>query len=191
MRKTKKETASTRERIVIAAAEKFRERGIDATGLSDLMGAVGMTHGGFYKHFASKEQIVQEAVRSASVERRNAFEAHARAQPQGSELAALITAYLSMDHCDKRGGGCLIAALGSEISRATDATKALTSEQFLAFVALIESLLAPTVADPHGRALAIASAMVGVLTLARIAPDPALARRVLDSGRVHILASWA
>lgn len=191
MRKSRQETAATRTRIVAAAAAQFREHGIAATGLSDLMGAAGMTHGGFYKHFASKDQVVHEAAAFALAERRHAFAAYARAQPPGQELAALVTAYLSMDHCGNRAGGCLMAALGSEIARAGAETKALAMEQFLAFVALIEDLLAPMLPERHARAMAMASAMVGALTVARMAPDAALAEQILAAARMQILASQA
>jgi TetR/AcrR family transcriptional repressor of nem operon len=192
MRKSRHDTAGTRERIVQAAATQFRQHGIAATGLADLMGAAGMTHGGFYKHFVSKEQVIQEAAAYALAERGHAFEAYAQAQPPGTELAALVRAYLSMDHYNNPGAGCLMAALGSEMARASEATRALASAQFLAFVGLIERFLGPQHDhDRHGRAMAMASALVGALTLARVAPDPALARQILDSARTHILASWA
>jgi TetR/AcrR family transcriptional repressor of nem operon len=192
VRKSRQETTVTRARIVTAAAAQFREHGIAATGLADLMGAAGMTHGGFYKHFASKEDVVREAAQFALAERRHAFEVYARAQPPGEELEALVTAYLSMDHCLNRSGGCLMAALGSEIVRAPDTTKALAMEQFLAFVALIEDLLGPRhQVDRHGIAVTIASTLIGALTMARIAPAPDLAEPILAGARTHVLANWA
>lgn len=192
MRKSRVETEATRARIVAAAAAQFREHGIASTGLTDLMGVAGMTHGGFYKHFTSKENVVHEAMDFALTERRHAYGAYARAQPPGQELTALVMAYLSMDHCANRAGGCLIAALGSEISRFSDATKALAMEQFSAFVALIESLLSPRhQVDRLGSATAIAATLVGALTMARIAPGPNLAEQILLAARTHILASWA
>lgn len=191
MRKSRQETAETRARIVAAAAVQFREHGIDGTGLADLMGAAGMTHGGFYKHFASKEQLVGEAAQFALAERLAAFEAYLHKRPPHARLAALVNAYLSVEHCDNRAAGCPMAALGNDLARAGTASKDAAMTQFRAFIALIESCIAPARPDRPGTAMAIASALVGAMTLARVAPDPALATQILASARTHILASWA
>src|SRR5258707_7231815 len=99
MRKSKQETALTRERIVKAAAAEFRQHGIVATGLNDLMSAAGLTHGGFYKHFESKDQLVAEACAEA-VE--TILEMLAAASEKGGAAAA----YLSTDHRDHPATGC-------------------------------------------------------------------------------------
>ncbi|HEV3259824.1 MAG TPA: TetR family transcriptional regulator, partial [Gemmataceae bacterium] len=95
MRKSREEAAQTRKRIVTAASEEFRKNGIVATGLNDLMSAAGLTHGGFYKHFASKDQLVAEAcaeaVKTAILERLGAA---------ASEGAGAAAAYLSTGHRD-------------------------------------------------------------------------------------------
>ena len=112
MRKSKQAAAETRKRIVTAAACEFREKGIVATGLADLMKAAGLTHGGFYKHFASKDQLVAEAAGEAV----NAVIGEMAAHPT---INSAVAAYLSTRHRDNPASGCPLAAIGSELSRPT------------------------------------------------------------------------
>jgi TetR/AcrR family transcriptional repressor of nem operon len=111
MRKSKQEAAETRRRIVKAAAAKFRQNGIGGTGLSDLMAAAGLTHGGFYRHFDSKDQIVAEACAAATESAIATF--FSNKSPQ-SGLKARVAKYLSPAHRDDPSAGCPLAALGSE-----------------------------------------------------------------------------
>src|SRR5262245_60342608 len=103
MRKSREEAAQTRRRIIEAAAREFRKNGIVATGLNDLMKAAGLTHGGFYKHFASKDQLVAEATTAAL----DALLEGMAAQPTSNAAAA---AYLSTHHRDNQASGCPLAA---------------------------------------------------------------------------------
>ena len=120
MRKSREEAAETRKRIVTAASEEFRKKGIVATGLNDLMRAAGLTHGGFYKHFASKDQLVAEAcaeaVETAICERL------ATASSEGP--GAALPAYLSTGHRDNPAPGCPLSAIGSELARSDEKTRA-------------------------------------------------------------------
>src|SRR5258708_34056937 len=126
MRKSREEAAQTRKRIVTAAAGEFRKNGIVATGLSDLMKAAGLTHGGFYKHFESKDHLVREACIEA-VETA-IFERLAAAVSEGSGAAA---AYLSTDHRDNPAAGCPLSAIGSELARSDEKTRAVAMDGFL------------------------------------------------------------
>jgi AcrR family transcriptional regulator len=106
MKKSKLEAAETRRRIVRTAAAEFRRNGINETGLSDLMAAAGLTHGGFYRHFGSKDQLVAEACSAAMesvVETTKAAAAH---RPAKSRLQAIAERYLSTDHRDNQSEGC-------------------------------------------------------------------------------------
>src|SRR5580693_7777229 len=112
MRKSREEAAQTRKRIVTAAAGEFRKNGIVASGLNDLMKAAGLTHGGFYKHFESKDQLVTEACMEAvdtAIRERLAAAA--------SEEAGAAAAYLSTGHRDNPASGCPLSAIGSELGR--------------------------------------------------------------------------
>src|SRR5262244_1986400 len=109
MRKSRIEAAKTRERIVTAAAAEFRQHGIAATGLADLMKAAGLTHGGFYRHFASKDQLVAEATTAALDALLEGMAAH-------PTVSAAVAAYLSTRHRDNPASGCPLAALGGELA---------------------------------------------------------------------------
>src|SRR5277367_3853552 len=134
MRRSKREAAETRQRIVKAAAAKFRQNGIDGTGLSDLMAAAGLTHGGFYRHFDSKDQIVEEACAAASVSAVATF--FSNKSPQNG-LRARVAKYLSAAHRDDPSAGCPLVALGSEIARSDEKTRAVATRAFLDLVDII------------------------------------------------------
>ena len=110
MRKSREEAAQTRRRIVEAASCEFRKNGIVATGLNDLMKAAGLTHGGFYKHFESKDQLVAEATTVALDALLEGMAAH-------PTINAAVAAYLSTRHRDNPASGCPLVAIGSELSR--------------------------------------------------------------------------
>jgi len=110
MRKSREEAAETHKRIVQAAARQFREKGIAATGLAELMKAAGLTHGGFYKHFASKDQLVAEATAAAVDSLLKEMAAH-------PTFKSALAAYLSTRHRDNPASGCPLAALGDELAR--------------------------------------------------------------------------
>src|SRR6266404_2948082 len=110
MRKSREEAAETRKRIVRAAARQFREKGIAAAGLAELMKAAGLTHGGFYKHFTSKDQLVAETTAAALDTLLEEMDAH-------PTINAAVAVYLSTRHRDNPPSGCPLAAIGSELSR--------------------------------------------------------------------------
>src|SRR4051812_25510454 len=171
MRKSREEAAQTRERIVTAAAGEFRKNGIVATGLSDLMKAAGLTHGGFYKHFASKDQLVAEACAAA-------FEKLSeRVAAAGPGAGA---SYLSTRHRDNPADGCLLAAIGSEFSRCDEKTRTVATEGFLELVEIMERQFVGTPrAAARRRALVAVSTMIGAMTLSRIVTDPDLSTEIL------------
>ncbi len=171
MRKSREEAAQTRKRIVTAAAGEFRKHGIVATGLNDLMKAAGLTHGGFYKHFESKDQLVSEACAEAVealIERVSAA---------GSGAAAT---YLSTRHRDNRADGCPLSAIGSELGRSDEKTRAVATDGFLKLVEIMAGQFGKI---PPGaarrRALVAVSTMIGALTMSRIVTDPDLSEEIL------------
>src|SRR5262249_39800056 len=117
MRYSSEHKQRTRERIVRAAARRFRSKGSEGAGIGDLMRDLRLTHGGFYRHFASKEDLFAEAVaQTLQVLGGRVARAVDRA-PKGGEIRALIDAYLDVEHLDDVAGGCPVAALASEIAR--------------------------------------------------------------------------
>ena len=107
----------TRERILRAASRRFRSRGTEGAAIADLMRDLRLTHGGFYRHFGSKEGLVVEAFEAALKEWGDRAVAAIEKAPAGAEMQALIDAYLDPRHCEDIAGGCPVAALASEIAR--------------------------------------------------------------------------
>lgn len=190
MKKSKIETAETRRRIVKAAAAEFRRNGIHATGLCELMAAAGLTHGGFYRHFDSKDQLVAEACAAgmeAGVGR--AAACHGLGKSGLKEIAA---SYLSTAHRDNPSEGCLLAGLGSELARSGDKTRATATAGILKLADVIASEYCRTKPKTaKARALVALSAMIGAITLSRIVTDPELSAAILDHTRRYLTAPLA
>lgn len=186
MRKSKAEAAQTRERIVDTAAAEFRRNGIAATGLAGLMGAAGLTHGGFYKHFESKDQAVAEACTRGIEQISEALAQAMQAQRGAAPLAGAINSYLAPKHRDHPDSGCPFAALGDELARGSATVRASAGEGLEGMLALLAGeSKAP--AARHDAMVALA-AMVGALTLSRVA-DGQLSKDILQQVRQHLLAT--
>ena len=179
MRKSREETAQTRRRIVEAAAREFRQNGIVATGLNDLMKAAGLTHGGFYKHFASKDQLVAEATTAALDALLEGMAAH-------PTITAAVAAYLSTPHRDNPGSGCPLAAIGSELSRTDKKTRGAATEGFKRLVAVLAGKLKTQ--DARRRALAAVATMIGAVTMSRVVTDPRLSAEILRAAEESLTA---
>jgi TetR/AcrR family transcriptional repressor of nem operon len=155
----------------------FRARGIDAVSIADVMGELGLTVGGFYKHFESKDALVAEAIELAS----------RSTSPKGRNTEEAVRGYLSLAHRAHPGQGCPVAALCSEVGRQPASTKR-------AFTRAIERLLAQVTAlHPHNRPeqLYTVAALVGGLVLARATGDEALAKELLDAVADELVARRA
>jgi len=181
MRFEKGHKAATRQKIIETAAARFRKDGIAATGIAGLMADAGLTHGGFYAHFGSKEELVREAMGAAATASTARLE-RASAKPSGGE--AYIRAYLSPAHRDNPAQGCFIAALGAELARHEPETRAAISERIEALLARIANNL-PAEQSPEVRlstAIGIFGVMSGTLQLARAVSDETLSNKILESG---------
>ncbi len=175
MRRSREEAAQTRQRIVTSAAAEFRKNGIVATGLAEVMNGAGLTHGGFYKHFESKDQLVAEAC--AEAVKTVIFERMAAAASAGGEP---VTTYLSTDHRDNPAAGCPLSAIGSELSRSDEKTRQVATAGFLELVEIMAGQytnLKPAAA--RRRALVAVSTMIGALTMSRIVADPGLSGEII------------
>jgi TetR/AcrR family transcriptional repressor of nem operon len=186
MKVTKAQAQANRARVVETAATLFRERGYDGVGVADLMAAAGLTHGGFYKNFGSKTDLIAESAACGLAQ--NA------ALITGADIPEFLQLYLSREHRDGRATGCTIAALSGDAARQPETVRA-------AFVDGIERLLAalnPAPASPDAaeanavrtRNLAILAQAVGAVVISRACPDDApLADEILAVCRDRILAS--
>jgi TetR/AcrR family transcriptional repressor of nem operon len=181
MKVSRERATEHRERIVQVAAKLFRERGFDGIGVADLMKAVGLTHGGFYGHFASKEDLVAEACGRALDKSLQKWSAEIEKAP-GEALSNMINSYLSEDHRDGPGSGCLVAALGSDLRRQAPPIRRVVTEGIHALVGQLMRLV-PGKSKPARRRKALSdfAAMVGAVTIARAVDDPELSKDVLNA----------
>jgi AcrR family transcriptional regulator len=172
--------AATRQRIIDKAGERFKQDGIDGSGIATLMSDAGLTNGAFYAHFASKDELVATVVShelAVQIERYGALE------PGRAGLEAFIRWYLSPEHRDQRGTGCPSAALLDEIGRCEDEARQAYTEGARTIVEEIAARLAP--ADPasaRGTAIGLFTMLVGSLQLARALADPTFSDEVLAQG---------
>jgi TetR/AcrR family transcriptional repressor of nem operon len=190
MRKSRQEAAKTRERIIASAAAEFREHGIAATGLADFMKVAGLTHGGFYRHFESKDQLVAEACSAAiaTMTERVASSASRKRGRKGLETA--VADYLSTEHRDNPRDGCPLAALGGEMARADARTRAAATAGFLKLAdALIRGFDDGTPDEARRRAMVAALTMIGALTISRVVTDRALSNAILRNAEDSITGS--
>jgi TetR/AcrR family transcriptional repressor of nem operon len=188
MRKSKQETAKTRQRIVAAASTEFRRNGIDGTGLADLMAAAGLTHGGFYKHFESKEQVVEESIALGLESMIEAWHRTFAAAPANRGLEAAVSDYLSADHCAGVSTGCPFAALASEVARSGESVRETTTKGFLEMIDVIAGELPNmTPAAARKEALWVLCSMIGAVTMARVVTVPALSATILREARKHLV----
>ncbi|WP_338682025.1 TetR family transcriptional regulator [Streptomyces acidiscabies] len=188
MRVTKAQAEQNRAHIVATAARLFRERGYDGVGVAELMAAAGFTHGGFYKHFRSKADLMAEASASGL--------SQVAARAEGLGPAEFVERYVSREHRDGRGDGCTVAALSGDAARQPAEVKA-------EFAAGIESLLTalqapgdrPGDADqgvPRAMVIDMLARSVGAVMLSRACPDDSpLADEILDVCRSEMLAVLA
>jgi TetR/AcrR family transcriptional regulator, transcriptional repressor for nem operon len=180
MRKSREETAETRRRIVRVAAREFRKRGIMATGLADLMKAAGLTHGGFYKHFASKDQLVAEAMVKAMDSILDELAGH-------PTVNSAVAGYLSTRHRDNPASGCPLAALGGELARSDKEARAAATA---GFVRLVDILAANAgTADVRRQALVAAVTMIGAVIMSRVVSDPELSAEILGAAEGNLIAN--
>jgi TetR/AcrR family transcriptional regulator, transcriptional repressor for nem operon len=178
---SKAQKARTHKRIVAIASKRFREKGLAGSGIAELMKEAGLTVGGFYKHFDSRDALVAEAVGSAFGGWQRRVDAAASGGPPVS-YARLIDDYLSDAHRRNPGTGCAFSALGPEIARCDKRTRVLTTEQVRNDLELIAGLLpGKDNRAARSRAILIFSALVGAMSLARAVSDESLSREILKT----------
>jgi TetR/AcrR family transcriptional regulator, transcriptional repressor for nem operon len=187
MRYEKGHKDQTRKRVLDIAGAQFRAKGIEGTGVASLMADAGLTHGGFYAHFKSKDDLVREALSSAQASSREAWAAEAKAAREcgGDGLEAIVRRYLRTVHRDQPEAGCAVAALAPEVARNDPKTRNIMAAAASEIVAIIASELPPSFPEEKATetAYAIFGLMIGTLQLARVVTDPALSETILRSGQ--------
>lgn len=187
MKKSRVEAAETRKKIIDTASRLFRRDGIHATGLADVMTAAGLTHGGFYRHFASKDELVAEAFCASSDALYQTIEEVVGNKTGKRAVKAIIGNYLAPTHKDNPGSGCAFASMGAELGRADDNTRAAASQNFDKLVdAIARHWPEKKPRAAQADAIFILSAMIGALTVARAIDDPKRSAAVLQATKDHL-----
>jgi TetR/AcrR family transcriptional regulator, transcriptional repressor for nem operon len=175
MRHSREKKAENRELVLQAAARLFRERGIPAVSVADVMRAAELTHGGFYRHFANKEELVAEAI------------AYTLSHRNGSDALHEFTAeYLSTEHRDGVGDGCVFAALGAEAQREPAARTVLADSIAPQIADWAASLTGGSDEQRRTQAIGTWSTLIGAIILARTSNDPELSREILEKAKSWI-----
>jgi TetR/AcrR family transcriptional regulator, transcriptional repressor for nem operon len=179
VRVTREQAAANRERILDVAGTLFREHGFDGIGVADIMKRAGLTHGGFYGHFASKDDLAAEI--TTRVLRNDGWleRLTGRANPT---IADVARSYLTPRHRDNPGNGCLFAAIGSDVARQPRSVRRAFTDGLRFRVEMLRNLLPGRSAKARReRALATMAGLIGGLILARAVDDPTLSNEILEA----------
>jgi TetR/AcrR family transcriptional regulator, transcriptional repressor for nem operon len=179
MRMKPERKAETRERILGAALALFRAHGVDAVGVDAIMHHAGLTHGGFYAYFASKEALVAEAAAGALTRSADKWEQFAADPDARVALAHIVGSYLDAAHVAMAERGCVLTMMGPDVARRAEVRPAITAS----IRRMLQSLERCIPGRNRQRALAALTSMVGAVVLARLADDPAFADEILAAAR--------
>ncbi len=186
MRVSREKFAQNREKILEVAGELFREKGFDGIGVAEIMRAAGLTHGGFYGHFESKDELACETSRNLVARTEERWKTVVGNAPE-APLDALLDHYLSRRNLDDRAKGCIFASLTQEVSRHGPAMQEAFTGGLMALAGVLEEVVpGATPEDRRRRALASLSAMMGAVILARAMDNPALAEEFLSATRQEL-----
>ena len=178
---SKSDKAETHTRIVKVAAKRFRELGLEGIGVADVMKEAGVTVGGFYKHFGSRDELVVEAL-AAAFKDLDVWEEHT------ADMAHLLQNYLTEAHRDAPGTGCAMGALVGDMTRGSKSARVLYTARVKRSLAFSSALLPSNRrSDKRRRALLILSALLGAINLSRAVSDPNLSREILHGVREELI----
>ena len=188
MRYSREHKLETHARIVKRASVRLREKGAHGIGVADLMKDAGLTHGGFYAHFASREALVIEAFAYAMDRSTERWRKLAEQTPPDKRLSAIVDSYLTTVHRDDPGHGCAVPTLGAEIARESPKTR----KAFAAKLEQMVDMVADQIPDlprkaARKQAMATLATMMGTLVLARIAGNGEFSDEILAAGREAVL----
>lgn len=189
MRYARDHKAETRQKILKGAVTRLKESGPGGIAIAELMDDAGLTHGGFYAHFKSRDRLIEESFRQALEGIARRWRARAEQAPQGEGLAAIVNGYLTREHRDDVSGGCALPALGAELARANTKTRRIFTEKLEEAIDLVaEQAGKRSAKEAREQAIGAIATMVGTLLLARAAGDGELSADILKAGRNKALA---
>jgi len=192
MRYPVEQKSETHARIIDAAARSFRKHGSEGQGVARLMKDVGMTHGGFYRHFESKEDLLVDAITRGFQDTADGMIAAAAKAPQGEQLRTIIERYLSLEHLEDPGGGCVLSTLASEIARQRPTVRARINAAMKSYrERLLPFLPGKDDAEKRRQFIVLFPAMAGVLMTARAMSDPAARKEILSVARRFYIGAFA
>lgn len=186
---TKEHKARTRQRILEEAQKAFRQHGVRGVSVPRIMERAGLTHGGFYAHFASKEALLAEACQTGLKMTSRALAEASSDALEGERLAGVVETYVSAGHRDHPEMGCVVPALGAEIARQSDEVRQAFTRSFRDFVATLQSVLPDE--RPDEDAYALAAGMVGAVLMSRAVDDSELSERILAVCRANLIDTFA
>src|SRR3989442_10609304 len=185
MKVSREQAAQNRERILHGAAQLFRERGFEGIGVADLMKEAGLTHGGFYGHFSSKDDLIAQAC-ARELTRSLAHWSKVGERGSGDRLSAIAAVYLTSTHRDNPGTGCVLAALGPDVSRQGPAVRHAVTDYVRSVCDLLARLVPGKSKAARRKAIGTYATLVGAMVLARAVDDRALSQEILDAGLASV-----
>lgn len=181
MKVTREQAEQNRQRVIETAARLFREKGFDGVSVAQLMEEVGLTHGGFYGQFSSKEDLMAEACAKAFHDTNQRWR-EMRDRAPDKALAAIASLYVSPDHRDHPGEGCVLPALGIDATRQGLPVRSVVTDAARDLISLLAEVIPGRTAQVRReQALASCAAMVGAVVLARTVTDAALSDEILEA----------
>ena len=191
MRYRSEHKAKIHQKIVKDASRRVRAEGITGAAVSAVMRDAGLTHGGFYKHFESKDKLLVESLGEAFEDIAERLVHAAEQSKPGTEWKAIVNAYLSPEHCDHAECGCPVAALAPELARVDKAMKGPIAGELIKYkTRMLPWMPGRRVTDKERAFFAIFSTMIGAIAIARILPDKAARAGVLATARDFLLGSF-
>jgi TetR/AcrR family transcriptional regulator, transcriptional repressor for nem operon len=187
-----KQKDETRAKIISAASRLFRERGAEASGIGSVMKELGLTKGGFYRHFKSRDHLYIEAIDRAFSDMGDTMVAVAEAAPKGQQLKAVIERYLSMQHLNSPGTGCILSTLGSDIARHPSAVRQQINRSMQAYrERLLPYMPGMTTEEKSSAFSLLYPGMVGALIAARTQASKQDQERLLARAREFFIRTYA
>lgn len=185
MRVTRAQAEANHATVIDVASREFREHGFDGIGLKDVMQAAGLTAGGFYKRFESKEDLMAKAAARAIEQVAEQWRTKVEGDPSAG-IDHLVDFYLSPRHRDERAGGCPLAALGADAFRKPPAVRDAFEAGILTHLEMLDALSGKAADTPSDEAMATLAMMVGALSLSRMVNDPELSNRLLAAAAASV-----
>jgi TetR/AcrR family transcriptional repressor of nem operon len=191
MRYRPEHKAQVRQKIVKDASRRVRAQGLSGAAVAAVMHDAGLTHGGFYKHFASKDELLLESLSSGFAEIADSLAQAAERSRPGTAWKTIVKLYLSPEHCNHVEAGCPLAALAPELARVDKPMKPRVVDELTTYKnRLLPFMPGRRAADKERAFIAIFSTMLGAIGIARILPDPQARASVLATAREFLLRSF-